>query len=503
MNVRIRVALVGLSVVLGACQSLDTDNLTNPDADRALSEPGDLESLIGSQFKVWMDNSYGSYPSWALSVAADEGTGSWGNQGMQVLGSEPRVPFPNTTAWSYNNVTETPWYGMYSALSSVNDGLRAINDGMKFGVNGADTKRAEVFARFVQGLAVGWLALQFDQAFILTEDVDLNATTLDMKPYNEVMAAAIEMLDDAAAAALSSPFTLPPNWINEQTITNQDLARIAKSFSARFLASVARTPQERAAVDWNDVLTRINAGITRDFGFQADNTNWFDRYKERLQNSGWIRADYKTVGPADISGEYQKWLSTAVDDRQPFNITTPDRRVTGATPSSDGSDFYYRLPQDFRADRGTYHFSRYGHKRYASIRLTQIGFVPLMTTTEMDLYKAEAQLRLNQPAAAAELINRTRVARGKLPPITTTGASGADCVPRKADGTCGDLMDALMYEKRIEAFGVASGGAFFDARGWGILVPGTQLHFPVPARELETLGVLNYTFGGAGPFAAR
>ena len=324
-----------------------------------------------------------------------------------------------------------------------------------------------------------------------------------MKPYPEVMDAAIKMLDDAAAGAAANAFTLPNNWINEQTINNQELARIAKSFSARFLASVARTPEERAAVNWADVLARINAGITRDFGFQADNTNWEDGYKERLQNSGWIRADYRTVGPADISGGYQQWLATPVDDRQPFDITTPDRRVTGATPTSDGTDFYYRLPQDFRADRGTYHFSRYGHKRYANIRLTQIGFVPLMSITEMDLYKAEAYIRLNQPDAAATLINKTRVARGKLPPVTATGTAGADCVPRTTTGTCGDLMDALMYEKRIEAFAVASGGAFFDARGWGILVPGTQLHFPVPARELETLGLLNYTFGGSGPFTAK
>ncbi|MEX2283621.1 MAG: RagB/SusD family nutrient uptake outer membrane protein [Gemmatimonadota bacterium] len=497
------IALLGLGVLLVSCQSLDTENLTNPDAERALSEPGDVESLIGSQFYVWMDNSYGSYPSWALSVAADEGTGSWGNQGMQVIGSEPRVAFPNTPAWSYNNVTETPWYGMYRALSSANDGLVAVKDGMEFGTDGEDTKRAEVFARFVQGLATGWLALQFDQAFIYTEDVDLNTEKLELKPYTEVMNAAIKMLDDAAAGAAANAFTLPNNWINEQTINSQELARIAKSFSARFLASVARTPEERAAVNWADVLARINAGITRDFGFQADNTNWEDEYKERLQNSGWIRADYRTVGPADISGGYQQWLATPVDDRQPFDITTPDQRVTGATPASDGTDFYYRLPQDFRADRGTYHFSRYGHKRYASIRQTQIGFVPLMTLTEMDLYKAEAHIRLNQPDAAATLVNKTRVARGKLPPVAATGTAGADCVPRTTTGTCGDLMAALMYEKRIEAFAVASGGAFFDARGWGILVPGTQLHFPVPARELETLGLLNYSFGGSGPFTAK
>jgi hypothetical protein len=503
MNTRKGIALLAVGVMLAGCQSLDTDNLTNPDADRALSQPGDVESLIGSQFKVWMDNAYGTYPSWALSVAADEGSSSWGNQGMQTIGSEPRVAFPNTTAWTYIAVVNTPWFGMYRAISSANDGLRAIKDGMQFGTNGADTKRAEVFARFVQGLAHGWLALQFDQAFIFTEDVDLNTTKLELKPYKDVMTAAIKMLDDAATAAQASTFTLPSNWINQQTINNQELARIIKSFSARFLASVARTPEERAAVNWNDVMARINAGITRDFGFQADNTNWTDAYKERLQRSDWVRADYGTVGPADISGNYQRWIATPVQDRQPFDISTPDRRVVGATTNTDGTDFYYRVPQDFRADRGTYHFTRYGHKRYLTIRQTQIGFVPLMSLAEMDLYKAEAHIRLNQPDQAVTVINKTRVARGQLPAVTTTGTSGASCVPRTKTGACGNLMESLMYEKRIEGFAVASGGAFFDARGWGILVTGTQLHFPLPARELETLGLQNYTFGGSGAYTAR
>jgi hypothetical protein len=503
MNIRKGIALLAVGVILAGCQDLDTDNLTNPDADRALSEPGDVESLIGSQFKVWMDNAYGTYPSWALSVAADEGSSSWGNQGMQTIGSEPRVAFPNTTAWSYINVVNTPWFGMYRAISSANDGLRAIADGMEFGDDGEDTKRAEVFARFVQGLGHAWLALQFDQAFIFTEDVDLTAGNLELKPYNEVMTAAIKMLDDAATAAQSASFTLPNNWINEQDIDNQELVRIIKSFTARFLASVARTPEERAAVNWADVLARADAGITRDFGFQADNTNWEDAYKERLQRSDWVRADYGTVGPSDISGNYQAWLATPVADRQPFDISTPDRRVVGPTPNTNGTDFYYRVPQDFRADRGTYHFTRYGHRRYLSIRQTQIGFVPLMSIAEMNLYKAEAHIRLGAPDAAAALINQTRTTRGELPPVTTTGATGDDCVPRTATGACGNLMESLMYEKRIEAFAVASGGAFFDARGWGILVPGTQLHFPIPARELETLGIATYTFGGSGAFAAK
>ena len=72
-----------------------------------------------------------------------------------------------------------------------------------------------------------------------------------------------------------------------------------------------------------------------------------------------------------------------------------------------------------------------------------------------------------------------------------------------------DLMDKLIYEKRIEGFLLCSGCAFFDRRGFGALAPtgpdfhhglveGTPLHFPIPGRELERLGLPYYTFGGPG-----
>ena len=120
-----------------------------------------------------------------------------------------------------------------------------------------------------------------------------------------------------------------------------------------------------------------------------------------------------------------------------------------------------------------------------------------MTATEMRLTKAEGLLRMSGPSqAVADIINATRVTRGQLPSALATEAQA-------------DLMDKLIYEKRIENYGVCSGCAFFDRRGWGPLSPsgpnfhhghveGTPLHFPVPGLELSILGLPNYTFGGIG-----
>jgi hypothetical protein len=40
---------------------------------------------------------------------------------------------------------------------------------------------------------------------------------------------------------------------------------------------------------------------------------------------------------------------------------------------------------------------------------------------------------------------------------------------------------------------------FFDMRRRNMLQDGTQLHFPIPAQQLDILGLDHYTFGGFDP----
>ena len=499
-------ALFGLVFAAGACdlfdEGLDVENQNAPDQSRALANAGDVESLIGSGFRNWFYGFSRVYPAWALSTAADEGTSSWGNQGMQHISSEPRVAWANSTGYTYRGVAQNPWYDLYGVISAMNDGLRAIDAGIDIGTGGKDNQRAIAFGKLMQGLAHAYLAVHFDRAFIFTEDMDLESTEFELVDYKTVMTEALTMLDAAIAEAGKGTFTLPDNWIPMgRTLTNQDVIKIANSYYARLMTAVARTPEERTAVNWNTVISRINAGITDDFGIMLDNTNWTESVKDYTQRFDWFRADYRTIGPSDISGAYQAWLATPVADRVDFDMNSLDKRIQSGGPGTGGTDFYYRRAQNLRADRGTYHFSRYGHSRFLYIRQTNIGWEPLMRTSEMDLLKAEALIRTNQAAQAVPLINKSRVARGGLPPADVNGVSGADCVPKKlfnTAGGCADLWETMIYEKRVELFVVASGLAFWDARGWGILIPGTMLHLPIPARELETLGMELYTFGGVG-----
>ncbi|CAN5689634.1 hypothetical protein BH23GEM10_BH23GEM10_02120 [soil metagenome] len=353
--------MLAAAAMLGGCSEitdLDVENQNNPDAARALTSAEDTEALIGSSFYNWhLAVQKDGEPSWALSVAGGEVTSSWGNWGMQDAGTIPRGPYINNSGYSYSSVNSDPWYRLYGVVSSVNDGLTAIDDGMTFGEGGVNSPRARAWAKFNQGLAYGYLALMFDQAFLVDETVDLTAVSFDdvLVDYKGVMTAAIAMLDEAAQIASANSFDIPADWVPASPQLNAaSLAKLAKSYSARFVAQVARTPAERAAVNWQDVMTRANAGITQNFTVTYDGDTWWEYIKNYAGNQTWMRASYLTIGETDKSGAYQTWLATPPQERQPFNVVTDDRRITGAGgPTTQGKYFQHRGPSAFRPDRGT------------------------------------------------------------------------------------------------------------------------------------------------------
>lgn len=505
--------LLGPVVALLAigCGDLEVTNPNNPDRDRSTRQPADVQTLIGSSFTTFWPNTQGNWPGITLAAMADEATSGFADFGILDLSSEPRGAFNNSTIYSRRFVSEDPWYSLYGVISNVNDALQAIDDGLVIMEGNVDvTQRARAFGKFMQGLAHGYLGLYFDQASVSDETMDPSTSDYPLVPYSAMIAAAVSQLEAAAQIAGANTFTLPATgFVNGTTISNQDLARLAKSFIAKFLAYSARTPQERAAVDWNKVIASIDAGITADIAPVAIADVIFSDYRrlmarQRTTTPGdFSRLDYFLVGPADTSGAFQNWVSTPLDNRTQFQMRTPDRRVQGPTgPASAGTYFGYNTATIFAASRGLYHRSSYYYKRAGVGDSWQTGLQQWMTVTEMNLLKAEALIRLNRATEAIPLINLSRVANGQLPPITTVDGppnTGA-CVPRKHDGRCGSLWDALKYEKRIEMTGVEPGVAWYDARGWGTLIAGTMTQLPIPAREREVTQEPVYTFGGGtGP----
>ncbi|RMH29447.1 MAG: RagB/SusD family nutrient uptake outer membrane protein [Planctomycetota bacterium] len=491
---------------MSACTDLDVVNQNQPDRSRAITTPGDVESLISGGFLSWHRGNYEWAPGPAFSTMADEHTASWGNFGMKDLSSEPRTAFNNDPSYSYAYVAQNPWTFMYRTLSGARDGLIAINDGLEIGQNGQDTPRARAFARFLQGIAHGTLAQVYDQAFILDENTDLEAA--DFSPYNEVLAVALSQLEEAVSIANSNTFTLPAEWMGGVSVSNVELAQIAHSMIARYMATVPRTVAERDAVNWNTVISHVDQGITEDkfvIGEGTCSTCWRDATKAwGGVYSSWARADVRYIGPADQSGAFQAWIATPVANRNAILIDTDDLRMTQpGDPESDGlyTSFEGRNSSAFRPERGLYHLSDYRDRRHDDYAANLTGPAIWLNYAEMELTKAEGLLRTGNTSGALEIINRYR-ANGGLPPATASGVSGARCVPRTEAGACGDLFEALKYEKRVEVWHHAMGTAFFDDRGWGDLVSGTPIHLPVPGNELLILLKDIYTFGGGGEGSA-
>lgn len=501
-------AAAGLALVLAGCQDLAVTNPNEPDRERATQQPVAAEQFVASAFRTWWPNGgHDDYPSWAMSTMAREVTSSFADFGQLETSAEPRSAWNNNAVNDRSEVNEDPWYELYATISTVNDALIAIDSGLVI-EDAERTARTQAVGKFLQGISHGYLGLYVDRAFVIDETVAVDTIeTFGFLPYTEVVDSAIVQLDAAIAIAAANDFELPVEQFLYTEMSSEELARLANSFAARLLVYSARTPAERAAVDWNEVIRRVDAGVQRDFAPQAQQDILWDDWKRLVARvrvatrpSDFGRPSYWLLGPADTTNGFISWVNTELNARQPFQLQTPDRRIQGAAgPADPGKYVGYNRNSIGAASRGTYRYSWYFFRRFGTGNSWQEGALVALTTTEMNLLKAEALIRLGRADEAVPLVNQSRVANGELPPVTIDGPPDAPgCVPRKLSGACGSLWDALRYEKNLEGLGVSGITAFMDARGWGALPENTPVHFPAPGRELGTLQLPLYTFGGPG-----
>jgi hypothetical protein len=533
-----------LMLTSAACHG-DIENLNEPDRARATGNSSDVEALIGGAFFPGMHNALNT--SLAINqfayAASDMVATLAGSQDQQQWDEimEPRRFHNNGAHISQGVGPHGPrffWAAIGRVSSVTYDGLQLIDDGMQFmDGNVNTTARAHAFAKFMQGWAWGYSALVWDKPHVVPESIDMPSdpaavtelAVSTLTDYPEALAAAIASLEEAIAVAKANPTVVhfpslaeSPLWFGTpDPVSNQKFIQMANTLAARLLVLSARTPAERAAVDWQKVLQFTANGLTNDdFAMQLQ-TGRTSTLLLRIQgnttggtaNARW---NYRTIGPADQSGAYQAWIASPLEARDRFNIVTPDRRITGATPTSDGSYTRYRADDNgFLPHRGRWHFSAYQWSRHAirngltgNVTGNNSGVHPLITADENRLLRAEALLRTGDRAGAAALINVTRTRPQQigstvhegLPPVTAAGVptvNGA-CVPRTDSGACADLLGAMRYERMIELAGIDLFRGYADSRGFGILADGSPIHFPVPGDALELYGLEEYSYGGVG-----
>lgn len=495
------------AAVLAACSDLDVTDPNNLGIETVFNNAANTEAALIGSWKAYTQVNRSTCPTLVYSLWGHDITTT--SSTYLDFATEPRLPINNRD--NVNCATRVSYWTPYEASAGAREAFIGITtNNLKFGTvnaatpNGADTPNRKLFAKFIIAISQLKLSLTTDQAYITdTITPGFNKTDVTLVPWQDVLANAKAQLNVAIAEAKATPnFTWPALFINGRPITRDELIRVMYSFLVRADVYSPRTPAQRAAVNWAAVLARLDSGITRDFGFQADPAvaGTASTYINNSFAQNTVRIHNRLLGPADTSGRYQAWVAANLANRTAFTITTPDRRIHGVTNNLPGTRFTRVTSTMGSAANGAYLTSSYRSTRYLNTAADSgnRAFIQVISMDEMKFIRAEALWRLGRNAEAAALINPTRVAAG-LKPVDANGPpAGRDCVPRKDSGACGDLFDAIQYEKRIELYPTEGDIPWFDARGWGKLVPGTPVHNPVSGRELISLGLPYYTFGGIG-----
>ncbi|HEX4681866.1 MAG TPA: hypothetical protein VH277_04100, partial [Gemmatimonadaceae bacterium] len=408
--------------------------------------------------------------------------------------------------------------------------------------------RDRSFAEFLRGISLGYLALIYDSSAVVS------ALTKGDDPgklvgYKEVLDssnAALQRAMDLANTTASGQngFPIPAAWIPSPTsYTADQFVRLIRSYRAMFNSDVARTPAERAALNWDNIIADAANGIPADM-YQITSTTqgpgggWRAIYDG---GSTWHQMTPFIIGMADTSGNYDAWLRQGMNDRGAgnvgFTLSTPDMRFPqGDTRAAQQADFRiqdcevagtlsckrYFTNRPNGSDQFTgngWGWSNYDFNRFHGWNIKgdagnpRNGTLLFFPKAVNDMILAEGYIRKGQFAQAAALINATRTTNGKLPAITAPDATtpvpgGSACVPRVPTGpsgptTCGNMMEALKWEKRVEGAFVQFGSWYFNSRGWGDLAEGTPLFWAVPFEDLLSRGYTPDKVYGAGPGAGN
>jgi hypothetical protein len=555
-------ALAGV-VTLGACD-LEVINPNNPETRRVLATPADVEALLGTTYRRWHIGLYSTLSSIQLmaSVLSLENFSSLANNGFGATVSIPRSTLNNAIGNGFATEHRRVYYFASETARTASNVLGKLDD-PNFTLNpnhpGQDA-RARAFAEFVRGISLGYVALFYDSGAVIHPGLGPVDPGV-LVGYQELMAAAIGALDAAIASASGWNDNIPAEWLPSNTVwTPANFVRLVRSYRARLRANVARYPAERAAVDWDAVIADAQNGITAHHYVQLNTTtgpteSW---RRQAVSSTLWHQMNPFLMGQADVSGSYATWIGQSLDDRGTqgaFFMVTPDERFPqGATRAAQQADFAINCVADatrppdrvlckryFRnrptgndnTSGASWGWSHYDHMRFhpfhqngrSEIELAGStggnGFLPYITKAEMDLLEAEGHFRKGNFAAAIALINRTRTQNGLLPALVSVNPNdpvpggAVNCVPKMAvnaansgGGTvqCGNMWEALKYEKRIETAYTHFGAWYLDNRGWGDLPENTGVHWAPPFEDYQARGQsanVYSTGGGQAGSAAR
>lgn len=527
---------VAALVLAAACDNaLSTENLSNPDIARVFATGPSIEATIGAGYQTAHNAMSNTNNQPGVEVFGLEAYSSLNNFQLGIRAAIPRLPI--------NNVLGAPSiFQEYTALSKeawlIVNAMNALEDlnkrGLSLGTPARDM-RARSFGFFVLGVCEGWLALMYDSAAIVKPKMEAVAQP-PLFGAQDVGKAALEALDSALAIAnnpaAASGFPLDATWVGgvSGNASLEVYRQLIRSYRARIRAGLSRSADEAKGVDWAKVVEDATNGLQANFMVNVGgSTGWNTGMStQRYQDATWGQMSLMYFGMADVSGGYANFISQSYqnkngfflvvtpDQRWPQGTTRPAQNTASVDAANDRSKPYIEnrpLAQDVTGDPWGVSYYTFNRWRYIR-RNSNTGLFPEFMKAEVDLLAAEGYIRTGNVAAAAAKIDLTRVGVAGLPALsgvvtTATQAvpGGANCVPQVPQGNgtvaCGNIMEAMKYEKRMETAYTGFGRFWLDSRGWGDLIEGTPLQFPVPYQELQVrqlpFYILGPGFGSAAP----
>lgn len=312
------------------------------------SNVSNLESYLRTTaIQLWQG--FNNYSNTAVQVTSDWVTCSWGNFGMRDLGTEPRIPYNNSSSASSDirNVTVTPWSTSYSVIKQSTHFLWLTEPYSYL----PEISKLRFYAFLMKGIAYSRLALTFDKAEILDDNlgkvsyssiftenqanntvqkvnknrslediesiktsipVSLSLETLkkrveiqqiSLQDYNILVNEALKWLDYALIESsifmgdTDSFSTVSENIFNgfNTTYTYADLVKLVSTIKAQTLVYSARNPNENLAVNWDEVLQLTEVGIEQDITVSGDDNFWYSEAVALHNLIEWLRVDQKIV----------------------------------------------------------------------------------------------------------------------------------------------------------------------------------------------------------------
>jgi len=539
------VALAG-AVALGGCdKQLVVGNPNSGETARVIGTPNDAEALISSYYRRWYTGVFGS------TARVDGMANIFSLMNYSSLANNcqnSHAPFTGATNVNTpGNTCAGEQSGLYFVLGEVTrvaSNLLTEMDRKEGALNFgsvARNARARAFAEFLRGISIGHTALLHDSLGVVStgQKGDDPGVLLDYRTAMDSAYAALQRAIDAATpatATASDGFPIPLAWMpGPADVSAAEFIKLVRTYRARLRAMVGRTPAERAdgtsktTTDWSLVIADAAAGISADHIITTTTTfgtfSWRRAYDP---NPGlWHQMPPFIIGFGDVSGSYGAWLAQPLGDRGAnnagFTMVTPDLRFPqGATRAAQQADFAvascaaagstckrYFVNRPNGSDQfaglswGTsnYDYTRYHGWSTGTGGAAGQGNVLAIPLAEMDMLQAEGMIRKGNFAGAAALINKTRTLNG-LPAITafdgTTGAPGTTgntgtCVPKVPTAptyalACGNMMEMMKWEKRLETAYTTFLPWYLDGRGWGDLPADVPLYWATPYQDLQARG---------------